>query len=81
MEEFEEYLKSKKIDPILFSQNEPTLWEEFKQLFYVVNPKSFTMQKLFLINKLRRKYHLVTASDITSKPEKKKARPILKKKP
>lgn len=56
MEEFEKYLLSKKIDSELFKKGEPDLWKSFNELFYKINPKSFTSQKLFLINKIRRKY-------------------------
>lgn len=53
---FEEYLTSKKIDSGIFQQNEPALWELWKQEFEQMHPNSFTTQKLYLINPLRRKY-------------------------
>lgn len=55
--EFEAYLLSKKIAPEAFRQHEPEQYAAFAKLFALVSPKSFTMQKLFLINQLRRKYH------------------------
>lgn len=56
MDEFGDYLTRKKIDPLNFKRNEPQLYEEFKFIFDQVHPDSFTAQKLFLINKIRRKY-------------------------
>lgn len=58
--EFEEFLKSKKIDPEKFKSSEPHRWEEWKALFEMVHPKSFVSQKLFLINGIRRKYPLAS---------------------
>ena len=55
--DFEAYLISKKIDPVEFKEKEPERWNEFEQIFEQVHPESFTAQKLFLINKLRRRYH------------------------
>lgn len=52
--EFEDYLKSKKIDPTTFKGSSPDIYTEWKQLFEQVHPESFTQQKLFLINKVRR---------------------------
>lgn len=57
---FEEYLTQKKIDPIAFQKGDPARWQEFKNLFDQVHPGSFTAQKLFLINAIRRSYPLVT---------------------
>lgn len=58
MQEFEEYLSSKKIDPVAFRQAEPEIYNEWQQLFSELHPNSFTQQKLFLINPIRRKYPL-----------------------
>lgn len=55
---FESYLASKKIDAQLFKQGAPQQYEEFQVLFEQIHPKSFTAQKLFLINKIRRTYQL-----------------------
>jgi hypothetical protein len=65
--EFEEYLKGKKIDPTAFKAGEPTQFEEFSLLFAQVHPDSFTQQKLFLINPIRRKYPL-TEVELEKKP-------------
>ncbi len=48
----------KKIDPAAFRINEPTNFIEFQLIFNQVHPDSFTAQKLFLINKIRRQYPL-----------------------
>jgi len=58
---FEEYLVSKKIDSKLFSAKEKELWLMWKQEFEQVHPNSFTAQKLYLINPIRRKYQLKDA--------------------
>ena len=55
---FEEYLISKKIDSAALKAAEPDKWNEWKDLFDTVSEKSFTAQKLYLINPTRRKYTL-----------------------
>jgi len=55
---FDEYLVKKKIDPRAFGAGEPSQYDGFKTLFDQVHPDSFTAQKLFLINKIRRAYPL-----------------------
>jgi hypothetical protein len=55
---FEDYLVSKKIDSSVFRQQEPVVWESWKTEFEQVHPNSFTAQKLYLINPIRRKYTL-----------------------
>lgn len=57
-EEFESFLRSKKISPKLFKEAEKERFEEWQNLFSIVHPKSFVMQKLHLINDIRRKYHI-----------------------
>lgn len=54
--DFKEYLHSKKIDSAAFKDKEENRFSEWEQLFDQMNPASFTAQKLFLINLLRRKY-------------------------
>lgn len=53
---FEAYLSSKKIDSDAFKKAEPLLWDSWRKEFEQVHPNSFTAQKLYLINPLRRKY-------------------------
>jgi hypothetical protein len=55
---FEEYLISKKIDSTAFLGAEPERWKTWRDEFEQVHPNSFTAQKLYLINPLRRKYLL-----------------------
>jgi hypothetical protein len=80
MEEFEAYLINKKIDPVLFKAGEPETWQKFKTLFYQVSPKSFTMQKLFLINKIRKKYHYKQETTPETKTTMQKKKPIIRRK-
>jgi hypothetical protein len=54
---FEAYLSSKKIDSAAFKKAEPVLWDAWRKEFEELHPNSFTAQKLYLINPLRRKYH------------------------
>jgi len=66
---FEEYLVSKKIDSQAFKSAEPDRWSEWNNLFDQMSPASFTAQKLYLINPLRRKYKLKTPeTESLSKP-------------
>ncbi len=53
---FNDYLISKKIDAVAFQQHDPSLFGEWQYLFGQMHPESFTAQKKFLINKIRRKY-------------------------
>lgn len=57
---FEEYLISKKIDGESFQKMEPALFASWNHEFAHLHPNSFTSQKLYLINPLRRKYPLKT---------------------
>ena len=52
---FEDYLISKKIDSATFRLAEPAVWESWKVEFEQMHPNSFTAQKLYLINPIRRK--------------------------
>lgn len=56
--DFEAYLISKKIDSAEFQKAEPELWKSWKVEFDQIHPASFTAQKLYLINPIRRKYVL-----------------------
>ncbi|MFT5640627.1 MAG: hypothetical protein ACI9A7_000724 [Cyclobacteriaceae bacterium] len=55
---FDEYLKSKKIDPKTFAKKDQRRFSEFERIFNQVHPNSFTQQKIFLINRIRREYPL-----------------------
>jgi len=65
---FEEYLREKKIDALSFKNNEPERWHEWNTIFVELSPASFTAQKLYLINPIRRKYPL--KSEAIQTPEK-----------
>jgi len=60
----EAYLTSKRIDSSAFQKGEPELWKSWDREFEEMHPNSFTMQKLNLINPIRRKYPL----KVTEKP-------------
>lgn len=80
---FEEYLISKKIDSQAFLAAEPGLWNEWNGLFEAMSPASFTSQKLYLINPLRRKY-LLKISEVAATPKvtaPAASRPIMKPRP
>ena len=55
---FEQYLEQKNIDSEKFLWENPENFQELKVIFNQVSPESFTAQKKFLINTLRRKYQL-----------------------
>jgi hypothetical protein len=55
---WEEYCIKKKIDNLAFQKGEAKKWKELKSMFEQMHPNSFTEQKKFLINDLRRKYQL-----------------------
>lgn len=78
-QEFEDYLRKKKIDPKAFQANEPDTFSSFKDQFFHIHPQSFTMQKLFLINMLRRKYHFQNAVAAPAGSEKAKTKPVVKR--
>lgn len=80
--EFEDFLKSKKIDPIKFQNGDKNLYQSFKSLFDQVHPNSFVQQKLFLINKIRRKYLLESIEEEKPVAKPKAVKPkIVPKKP
>jgi hypothetical protein len=55
---FEQFLEQKNIDSEKFLWSDPEHFQELKVIFNQIHPESFTAQKKFLINKLRRKYQL-----------------------
>lgn len=69
------YLISKKIDPDQLKASESELYKQFNILFSQMHPDSFTAQKLFLINKLRRKYRLEKAPEEPAVKQPKKVKP------
>jgi len=79
--DFEEYLKSKKINSESFKKSDLKLWTELSQLFQKMHPKSFTSQKLFLINPIRRKYPLSKELSQEKQSVKPKPKPKIKPRP
>ena len=71
--EFEAYLTSKRIDSARFAVGEPLLWQSWKLEFEQLHPNSFTVQKLNLINPIRRRYQLIVIE-----PPKPPAAPVAK---
>lgn len=78
---FEDYLASKKIDSEKFRQAEPHRWQEWHDAFMQVHPNSFTAQKLYLINPIRRKYQLAPVAPVSAEAKPAAARPVMKMKP
>lgn len=79
--DFEQYLQEKKIDSAAFKSSDAALWEEFRIQFEQMHPKSFTAQKLFLINDIRRKYLLEIVKEteqLAKAEESKPKRPVVK---
>jgi len=56
--DFESYLIDKKIDSAAFKKGQPEQWIELKILYDQMHPNSFTAQKLYLINPIRRAFPL-----------------------
>jgi len=79
--EFDEYLIGKKIDPVRYRENEPDQYEVFSNLFKEMHPASFTMQKLYLINGIRRTYPLPPEKWAKENPRAAQpaAKPVVKK--
>jgi len=77
---FDEYLASKKIDSIAYKAAEPKQWSQFATIFDQMHPKSFTMQKLNLINGIRRKFPHVQEVVEQEQAKSKIARPVIRPK-
>ena len=75
---FEEYCRKKKIDPALFLQSDPERFREWKTIFDQVHPDSFTEQKKFLINPIRKKYLLVAPAEESKTEDPVKPKPVVK---
>ncbi|WP_436515028.1 hypothetical protein [Ekhidna sp. To15] len=75
---FDEYLTSKKIDPKKYKTAEPDQYTEFQKVFDQVHPDSFTQQKLFLINNIRRTHKLEEQSEPKKAAAPKAMRPKIK---
>ncbi|MEP1033864.1 hypothetical protein [Ekhidna sp.] len=75
---FDEYLSSKKIDSKKYKTAEPAQYAEFEKIFDQVHPDSFTQQKLFLINKIRRAHKLEEQVEVKKAAAPKAMRPKVK---
>ena len=69
---FQEYCTSKKIDAEAFKTGNAEHYAELESIFNEVSPVSFTQQKKFLINKIRRTYQLIIEEVLKEKPVTKK---------
>lgn len=78
--DFHTWLSGKKIDEVAFKKAEPDQYQQLKSVFDQVHPDSFTAQKLFLINPIRRKYPLKVEAVATA-PKPKAVRPMIRPKP
>jgi hypothetical protein len=58
---WEEYCIKKKINAEAFKQSEPQRWAELKFIFEQMHPNSFTEQKKFIINDIRRMYRVLNS--------------------
>jgi hypothetical protein len=65
---FDEYLISKKIDQEAFKKAEPTLFQTWNEEFGQMHVNSFTVQKLNLINPIRRRFQLKEISKSITTP-------------
>ena len=64
---FAAYLKTKKIDLKSFFSSDKELFESWKKEFDQMHPNSFTQQKLFMINNIRRQYPLTEEEKVVEK--------------
>ena len=67
---FNDYLISKKINAAEFQSAEREKYQELENIFLQMHPDSFTAQKLFLINPIRRNYPI--SEEVTNNPTKPK---------
>ena len=80
-QDFDGFLQSKKIDAAAFKVDEKLQYNELKLLFDEVHPNSFVQQKLFLINKIRRKHQLIEQEVKPKVSSVKKVKPKMSIKP
>ncbi|MEO9475133.1 MAG: hypothetical protein ABJG41_06350 [Cyclobacteriaceae bacterium] len=81
MTEFQTYLADKKIDAEKFKKNEPEVYAEYETQFMQLHPNSFTAQKLFVINKIRRNYTLEEKPETETATKKPAAKPKMMARP
>ncbi len=78
---FDDYLRKKKIDADAFKKAETDLYSSLKEVYDQMHPDSFTAQKLFLINPIRRKYQLKEVAEKPAEKPKTMRPKIMKPKP
>lgn len=78
--DFKEYLTNKKIDSDAYKASEPDQWVAFATIFEQMHPKSFTLQKLNLINGIRRQFPHTERLVEKDQVKPKVARPMMKPK-
>jgi hypothetical protein len=74
--EFIEYLEGKRIDASVFKIKDAELFTTWEREFMQMHPKSFTSQKLYLINNIRRLY-LLPEDKVKAPVKKAKAKAVL----
>ena len=77
---FKEYLTNKNIDSDAYKASAPNQWLAFATIFAQMHPKSFTMQKLNLINGIRRQFPYQAEIVEQEQVKPKVARPMMKPK-
>ncbi|MEP4533854.1 MAG: hypothetical protein ABJ004_12275 [Cyclobacteriaceae bacterium] len=81
MTEFQTYLTDKKIDADKFEKDDPKIYAEYETQFMQLHPNSFTAQKLFMINKIRRNYTLDEKPETEIATKKPAAKPKMMARP
>lgn len=76
--DFDTYLRTKKIDATKFKGADPELFQKLNEVFMKTHPDSFTAQKLFLINPIRRKFQLKDEIEEAPSKPKMKFKPKMK---
>lgn len=75
---FQEFCKSKLIDPSLFEKGDKEKYDEWHAHYQVMSDASFITSKKFLINNIRRTYPYKPVGDSAQELEKKPAKPAVK---
>lgn len=79
--DFKQYLASKRIDAQKFAAAKAVQYTAWEKAFEQMSPDSFTSQKKFLINKIRRAYWLEQVAEEVKEVKKVAAKPVMKPKP
>ena len=77
-EEFIAYLEGKNIDAKAFKLGDADTYIEWEEYFSQVHPKSFTSQKFYLINNIRRRFQLPEGAKPKTANKKAVAKPSVK---